>query len=39
MAALARRVRRPGLKLAIMLGFIRLRERGSVSEKLDILLR
>ncbi|HUG10573.1 MAG TPA: DUF5995 family protein [Opitutaceae bacterium] len=39
MAALGRRVRRPGLKLAIMLGFIRLRERGSVSEKLDILLR
>jgi len=39
MAALGRKVRRPGLKLAITLGFIRLRERGSVSEKLDVLLR
>lgn len=37
MAALGRRVHNPGIKLRIVLGAIRLRERGSVAEKLDAL--
>jgi hypothetical protein len=39
MAALGRRVRHPGLRLSLILAFIRLRERGSVADKLAILRR
>jgi hypothetical protein len=39
MARLARRVLYPGVQASAILALVRLRERGSVSEKLDILLR
>lgn len=37
MACLGRRVLNPGVKLRLMLGWVRLRERGTVAEKLDVL--
>lgn len=39
MAALGRRVLRPGPSLAVKLAAVRLRERGSVAEKIDALFR
>ncbi|HEY5551258.1 MAG TPA: DUF5995 family protein [Opitutaceae bacterium] len=39
MATLGRRVRHPGVKLSFILAFIRLRERGTVGEKIDALFR
>lgn len=38
-ARLGRKVRNPGLRLGVILGVVRLRERGSVADKLDILGR
>ncbi len=37
MACLGRRILNPGVKLRLMLGWVRLRERGTMSEKLDVL--
>jgi len=39
MAALGRRVLNPGIKLSLMLAWVRFRERGSVAEKVDVMLR
>jgi hypothetical protein len=39
MAALGRRVLRPGARCSLVLAAIRVRERGSVAEKIDVLLR
>lgn len=36
-ASLGGRVRHPGVRLSVVLGFVRLRERGSVAAKLDAL--
>ncbi len=37
MACLGRRILNPGVKLRLMLGWVRIRERGTISEKLDVL--
>jgi hypothetical protein len=39
MAALGRRVLRPGIGLSLKLAWVRLRERGTVADKLDVMLR
>lgn len=39
MAALGRRVLNPGIKLSLMLAWVRFRERGSVAEKMYVMLR
>lgn len=39
MAALGRRVLRPGAKLTLKLALIRMRERGSVADKIDVLFK
>lgn len=39
MAALGRGILNPGLRVSSLLAIVRLRERGSVAEKLDVLLR
>jgi hypothetical protein len=39
MAALGRRVLRPGVKLSMKLALIRMRERGTVADKIDVLFR
>ena len=39
MAALGRRVLDPGFKLSLMLAWVRFRERGTVAEKIDVMLR
>lgn len=39
MSALGRGILNPGIKVSSMLALVRLRERGSVADKLDVLLR